>query len=72
MPITNVKEKAKLKKKYLTGGQLPGALNDYPILISSLNDWFPVHLMPVMQYAMLFDYTLMQDLAKDTSIHIDT
>ena len=28
--------------------------------------------MPVMQYAMLFDYTLMQDLAKDTSLHIET
>ena len=56
--ITNPKEKAKLKKKYLTNSQLPGNLNKYPILISSLNDWFPVHLMPVLHLAMLFDYTL--------------
>lgn len=29
-------------------------------------------MMPVMQYAMLFDYTLMQDMSRDTSLHIDT
>ena len=70
--ISNPKEKAKLKKKYLPSGQMPGELNGYPILISSLNDWFPVHMMPVMKYSMMFDYSLMSDMAKDTSIHIES
>lgn len=49
VPITNEKDKAKLKKKYLPNSQLPGNLNDYPIFVSSLNDWFPVHMMPCLQ-----------------------
>jgi len=37
-----------------------------------MNDWFPVHLMPVATFAMLFDYTLVQDIAKDKAMKRDT
>ena len=31
-----------------------------------MNDWFPVHLLPVSVFAMLFDYAFAKDLtAKD-------
>ena len=70
--ITNPRDKAKLRKKYLPNGQLPGALNDYPILISSLNDWFPIHMIPVVPFAMLFDYTLMQDVSKEAAVLRET
>ena len=72
VPVTNPRDKAKLKKKYLPNGQLPGALNDYPILISSLNDWFPIHMIPVVPFAMLFDYTLMQDVSKEAAVLRET
>ena len=67
-PIRSAKEKMKLRKKYLANyGQMPGNLNDQPILISSINDWFPVHLMNVVPYAMLHDYGLLQELAANTA-----
>ena len=51
---------------------MPGNLNDQPILVSSINDWFPIHLMPVVQFAMLMDYTLMMDISRETSSKIDS
>jgi len=37
-----------------------------------MNDWFPIHAMPVISFSMLFDYSLMQDIAKEASLHRDT
>ena len=71
-PITNYREKIMLKNKYLSHCQMPGNLNDQPILISSINDWFPIHMMPVVQFAMMMDYTLMSDISRETSVKIDS
>ena len=43
---------------------MPGNLDNTPIMISSLNDWFPVHLMNVVPFSMLFDYSLASELAR--------
>ena len=51
---------------------MPGNLNDQPILVSSINDWFPIHMMPVVQFAMMMDYTLMSDISRETSTKIDS
>ena len=59
-------------KKYLPNGQLPGRLQGQPILISSMNDWFPIHLMPVANFAMLFDYSLAQDISKGEALRRNT
>ena len=37
-----------------------------------MNDWFPIHLMPVATFAMLFDYSLMQDLAQGEALKRNT
>ena len=71
-PIVSEIERAKLMRKYLPNGQLPGKLKGQPILISSMNDWFPVHLMPVVTFAMLFDYSLVQDLARSEAVKRNT
>ena len=71
-PITSAKEKQRLVKKYLPNAQMPGRLYSQPIFVSSMNDWFPIHLMPVATFAMLFDYTLVQDIAKQESMNRDT
>ena len=71
-PIMDEYEKMCLKQRYLPNGQLPGQLQGQPILISSMNDWFPIHLMPCVTFAMLFDYSLMQDLARSESMRRNT
>ena len=71
-PITSIREKERLVRKYLPHGQLPGRLQGQPILISSMNDWFPIHLMPVANFAMLFDYSLAQDISKEEAIKRNT
>lgn len=71
-PITDPREKQKLCKKYLPNRQMPGVLNENPILISSINDWFPIHMVPVVNFAMLLDYNLMQDLARGYAEHLET
>lgn len=58
--------------KYLPHGQLPGRLQGQPILVSSMNDWFPIHLMPAVIFAMLFDYTLVQDISQKESLKRNT
>ena len=40
--------------------------------MSSINDWFPIHLMPVVPFSMLFDYNLMQDISRDSAMNRDT
>ena len=72
LPIRNLKEHKRLCKKYVFNGQMPTNLNYQPILVSSINDWLPVHLMPVVPFAMLFDYSLVSDLAKDAALKRDT
>ena len=42
---------------------MPSNLDNNPIMISSLNDWFPIHLMNVIPFSMLFDYSLASELA---------
>ena len=37
-------------------------MNNIPVMISSLNDWFPVHLMNLVPFSMLFDYQLAAEL----------
>ena len=61
--ITEEREIRRIKKKYLPGGELPSNLDNTPIMISSLNDWFPIHLMNVIPFSMLFDYSLASELA---------
>ena len=41
---------------------MPDQIEDLPVLVSSINDWFPCHLMPMVTFSMLFDPILAEEL----------
>ena len=61
--ITDERDIRRIKKKYFPNGQMPSNLDNIPIMVSSLNDWFPIHLMNVVPFSMLFDYSLANELS---------
>ena len=71
-PISSELEVKALLKKYLPNGQLPGTFNNYPVLVSSLNDWFPIHMAPVIPFSMFFDYQLAQELSPKEALLRET
>ena len=60
--VTDEEEIAKIKGKYLPDGQMPDLINDLPILVSSINGWFPTHMMPIVPFSMFFDPILAEEL----------
>ena len=60
--VTDDVEIEKIKAKYLPEGQMPDIIQELPILVSSINGWFPCHLMPIVPFSMFFDPILAEEL----------
>jgi hypothetical protein len=60
--VTDPKEVKKIKALYLPNGQMPDTVLNLPVMLSSMNDWFPCHLMQIVAFSMFFDPILSKEL----------
>jgi len=60
--VTDHEEIKRVKARYLPKRQMPDMIQGLPILVSSLNDWFPCHFMHIVPFSMFFDPILAEEL----------